>query len=219
VTLRRIGWAALAPLVVACTAPPPRLTTQTPIPASTDGLVAAIATDAQRSEHETDPSVRGELAAEAGRDADACVAREPQAAACLYGRAVALGLEARAHPTRAGELLNKMLGDLASAEVADPDYDQAGPARVRALVLIRAPGWPLGPGDAEAGLAAARRAATLRPQYPPNLLALAEALAKTGDADGARENYARARDAAQTLPAAADRDDWLRQADQGLQRK
>jgi hypothetical protein len=120
---------------------------------------------------------------------------------------------------RAGELLNKMLGDLASAEAADPDYDQAGPARVRALVLIRAPGWPLGPGDADAGLAAARRAVTLRPQYPPNLLALAEALAKTGDADGARENYARARDAAQTLPAAADRDDWLRQADQGLQRK
>jgi hypothetical protein len=218
VTLRRIGWAALAPLVVACTAPP-RLTTPTPIPTSTEGLVAAIATDAQRSERETDASVRGELAAEASRDADACVSREPQAAACLYGRAVALGLEARAHPTRAGELLNKMLGDLAGAEAADPDYDQAGPARVRALVLIRAPGWPLGPGDADAGLAAARRAVTLRPQYPPNLLALAEALAKTGDADGARENYARARDAAQTLPAAADRDDWLRQADQGLQRK
>ena len=87
---------------------------------------------------------------------------------------------------------------------------------MRALVLIRAPGWPLGPGDAEAGLVAARRAVALRPQYPPNLLALAEALAKTGDASGARENYARARDAAQALPAAADRDEWLREADQAL---
>lgn len=205
-------------LVVACTAPL-RPATQTPIPTSVEALAAAIATDAQRSERETDPGVRGQLAAEASRDADACVAREPQVAACLYGRAVALGLEARAHPTHASELLNKMLGDLASAEAADPDYDQAGPARVRALVLVRAPGWPLGPGDAEAGLVAARRALTLRPQYPPNLLALAEALAKTGDANGARENYARARDAAQLLPSAADRDDWLRQADQGLQRK
>jgi hypothetical protein len=77
----------------------------------------------------------------------------------------------------------------------------------------------LGPGDAEAGLAAARRAAALQPQYPPNLLALAEALAKTGDANGARENYAHARDAALALPAAADRDQWLREADQGLKRQ
>jgi hypothetical protein len=68
-------------------------------------------------------------------------------------------------------------------------------------------------------LVAARRAVTLRPQYPPNLLALAEAQAKTGDASGARESYARAQDAAQALPASAERDDWLRQADQALQRK
>jgi len=78
---------------------------------------------------------------------------------------------------------------------------------------------PLGPGDAEAGLVAARRAVALRPLYPPNLLVLAEALAKTGDVSGAREYYARARDAALALPASADRDEWLREAGQGLQRK
>jgi hypothetical protein len=153
----------------------------------------------------------------ASRDTDACLSHEPQTAACLYDHAVALGLEARAHPTHAGELLSSMLDSLARAESADATYDEAGPARVRALVLIRAPGWPLGPGDAEAGLVAARRAVTLRPHYPPNLLALAEALAKTGDDSGAKENYARARDAALALPAAADRDEWLREADQGLQ--
>jgi hypothetical protein len=153
----------------------------------------------------------------ASRDADACLSHEPQTAACLYNHAVALGLEARAHPTHAGELLNSMLDSLERAESADATYDEAGPARVRALVLIRAPGWPLGPGDAEAGLVAARHAVMLRPLYPPNLLALAEALAKTGDDRGAKENYARARDAALALPAAADRDEWLREADQGLQ--
>jgi hypothetical protein len=153
----------------------------------------------------------------ASRDADACLSHEPQTAACLYDHAVALGLEARAHPTHAGELLSSMLDSLARAESADATYDQAGPARVRALVLIRAPGWPLGPGDAEAGLVAARRAVTLRPLYPPNLLALAEALAKTGDDKAAQENYARAHDAALALPAASDRDEWLREADQGLQ--
>jgi hypothetical protein len=206
--------------IAACAArphpPPPNLSAE---PSSVDALAAEIEADAKRSDHEPDSKIRAELAAEASRDAHACLSREPQAAPCLYWRAVALGLEARAHPTRAGETLSNMLDALGHAESADPNYDEAGPARVRALVLIRAPGWPLGPGDAEAGLVAARRAVTLRPLYPPNLLAMGEALAKTGDASGAREYYARARDAALALPAAADRDDWLREADQGLQRK
>jgi hypothetical protein len=69
-------------------------------------------------------------------------------------------------------------------------------------------------------LVAARRAVRLSPQYPPNLLALAEALAKTGDASGARETYARAHEAARALPATtADRDDWLREADLALRGK
>jgi hypothetical protein len=188
-----------------------------PTPTSVKELAAAIAEVAARSDRESDARTRDELAIEASRDADACLAREPQAAACLYGHAIALGLGARAHPARAGELLKGMLESLASAEAADPNYDEAGPARVRALVLIRSPGWPLGPGDAEAGLVAARRAVTLQSQYPPNLLALAEALAKTGDAPGARGAYARARDAASALPPSADRNAWLSEADRALQ--
>jgi len=209
---------ALVALMAGCVGPL-RPTAPQPIATSSsvEELAAIIAADSKRSDG-PDSRSRGELAAEASGAAQACLAREPQAAACLYGRAVALGLEARAHPTRAGELLNSMLGSLANAEAADPTYDQAGPARVRALVLIRAPGWPLGPGDAEAGLVAARRAATLRPEYPPNLLALAEALAKTGDSNGARESYQHARAVAQALPATPDRDAWLREAEEALGR-
>ncbi len=215
-----IGYAALAVLVVGCQAPvrPPErsaLATR----GSVAELAAAIAENAQRSDHEPDAKVREALADEASHAADACLAREPQAAACLYGRAVASGLEARAHPIRAGELLNSMIANLASAEAADAGYDDAGPARVRALVLIRAPGWPLGPGDPDAGLAAARRAVALRPQYPPNLLALGEALQKTGDANGAQQAYEQARNFAQALPSAPDRDDWLHTASQALQHK
>jgi hypothetical protein len=218
--IKRFGWGVLVLAIAACaTRPRPAPPVQGPEPSSVAALAAAIELDAKRADHEADAKIRGELAAEASRYAAACLAREPQAAACLYGRAVALGLNARAHPTRAGEFLNSMLDALTRAEAADPNYDEAGPARVRALVLIRAPGWPLGPGDTEAGLAAARRAVTLRPLYPPNLLALAEALAKTGDASGARENYAHARDSALALPASADRDEWLREAEQGLRRK
>jgi len=211
------GWAILALLLAACAAPPRTSSPPTPARGSVDELAAAIAADAKRSDRESDSQTRAELAAQAGSAADACLAQAPQAAACLYGRAVALGLEARAHPTRAGELLNKMLADLANAESIDPAYDEAGPARVRAIVLVRAPGWPLGPGDADAGLASARRAASLRPQYVPNLLALAEALEKTGD-PSARETYERARAAAQALPASEDRDAWLREADEALRR-
>ncbi len=206
-------------MAAGCQAPlQPSPTPPTPVTGSVAELAAAITADANRSDHEHDSKVRGELAEEASRDASACLDIEPRTAACLYGRALALGLEARVHPTRAGELLGAMLASLADAETADAAYDEAGPARVRALVLIRAPGWPLGPGDPEAGLAAARRAAALRPQFPPNILALAEALAKTGDANGARQNYQRARDLAQALPAGADRDAWLRQADEALSR-
>ncbi len=208
--------AVLALLAAGCAAPPRPQAEGTP--ASIGQSVEAITAAARRSEHEPDTKVRAELAEDAHRKAQACLALEPQAAACLYGHALALGLEARAHPARAGESLGQMLADLSAAEAADPGYDEAGPARVRALVLIRAPGWPLGPGDPAAGVVAARRAVSLRPQYPPNLLALAEALARSGDAQAAHEAYQRAREEALALPAAADRDEWLREASRALQR-
>lgn len=212
-----IGGAALALLAAGCAAPPQR--PQTPgTAAPIERRIGAILADARRSEHEGDAAVRSGLAADAAMQAEACLAIEPQAAACLYGRALALGLEARAHPAHAGELLRRMLAELEAAEAADPVYDEAGPARVRALVLTRAPGWPLGPGDPAAGVIAARRAVGLRPRYPPNLLALAGALAKSADERGARAAYGQARDEALARPESGDRDAWLREADQGLRR-
>jgi hypothetical protein len=213
--MRRFGLAAVTLMMAACHAPL-RLNLPATTPGSVDELIAAVAADARRSDRETDTKIRETLAADAYNDAAACVARAPQSAACLYYQGVALGLMARAHPTRAGELLRSMLEALNAAAAIDAGYDNAGPLRVQALVLIKAPGWPLGPGDPDAGLAAARRAVSLVPQYPPNVLALAEALAKTGDSRGAQENYRRARDLAQPLAATADRDDWIAQADQAL---
>ncbi len=178
-----------------------------------------VKANSQRSDQEPDGGVRTDLAAQSSSAADACLALDAQAAACQYSKAVATGMEARAHPTRAVGLLSGMLQSLGNADSTDPNYDNAGPSRVRALVLIRAPGWPIGPGDPDAGLAAARRAVSLQPDYPPNALALAEALSKTGDEKGARESYAHARDLAQALPSGQERDGWLHDADEGLQRK
>ena len=212
---RLLGAAAAALLLTACKAPAVRSTAPA-TSTSVEQLAAAVAEDARRSDAETDGKVRDQLAADAGRDAQACLERAPQAAPCLYYHAIALGLEARAHPLRAGEALKSMLDALTGAEAADAQIDEAGPARVKALVLVKAPAWPLGPGDPEAGLASARRAVALKPQYPPNVLALAEALAKTGDTRGAREAYGRARELSQALAPSGDRDDWLRQAELGV---
>jgi hypothetical protein len=63
-----------------------------------------------------------------------------------------------------------------------------------------------------------RGAVSLRPQYPPNQLALAEALARSGDLQAARETYQRARQEALAEPPGSDRDEWLREADRGLLR-
>jgi hypothetical protein len=214
--VRRLTGAALALLIAACTAPRPQLPVAS-APTPVEERLATIHAAAGRSEHESDARVRTELADDARREAEACLAAQPHAAACLYGHAIAQGLEARAHPARAGESLKQMLADLQAADATDASYDDAGPARVTALVLTRAPGWPLGPGDPQAGVAAARRAVSLAPQYPPNLLALAEALARSADAAGAHQAYQRAHDAALALPASAERDEWLQQAAQGLQ--
>ncbi len=220
---RNILWSAAAVmLVAACTVPrrpaTPVASTRA-APAAVEELAAAIKADSERIDKESDGNARARLAEEASRYAAACIAQAPQSAACLYGQALAQGLEAQTHPTRALSLLKSMLQSLNSAEAADPGYDEAGPARVQALVLARAPGWPVGPGDADEAVVAARRAVGMRPGYPPNLLALGEALAKTGDARGAFEAYERARDASQALPPGEDRDVWVRQAEQGLRQK
>ena len=214
---RCFGVALTALLLAACRAPP-RPAAGIPVSGSVEELAAAVALDSRRSDSETDSTIREQIAGDATRNADACLAQAPQAPACLYSHALALGLEARAHPIHAGDFLKSMLEALERAEAADPRYDQAGPARVRALVLVRAPGWPLGPGDPDAAVLAARRAVALTPQYPPNWLAQAEAQLKTGDANGARVSFAHARDLAQALPSGPDRDEWLREADAGLRK-
>ena len=91
-------------------------------------------------------------------DAHRCVAAYPDDAACAYWLAVSLGLQARERPSTASDGIRKMLEAIDRAEALDPAVEHGGPARLRALVLLRAPGWPAGPGDPEAGLDEARKA-------------------------------------------------------------
>jgi hypothetical protein len=69
------GWLLLA--VAACTT---RIRPAPPLPTtevtSVAALAAAIEADAKRSDHEPDSKIRAALAADAARDADACLARD-----------------------------------------------------------------------------------------------------------------------------------------------
>lgn len=147
-------------------------------------------------------------------DAHRCVAAYPDDAACAYWLAVSLGLQARERPSTASDGIRKMLEAIDRAEALDPAVEHGGPARLRALVLLRAPGWPAGPGDPEAGLDEARKAVELDPAYPPNLLALAEALAKNDDRRGSEEAARRA--LAAIGGDEPDAESWRREAESRL---
>ena len=126
-----------------------------------------------------------------------------------------LGLLARKRSPTAKEGLKLMVAAFRRAAAADPGLDLAGPHRVLALVLLRAPGWPLGPGDPEAALAEARAAAARFPDHPPNQAALAEALLANDRPEEGRAALARARELARARRAAGDPDapDWIREAE------
>ena len=186
-----------------------------------DGLLGAMRADVWLVE-------RGKLDG-AGREAKAvaaveagqwCERRAPESAACRYWLALALGLQARERPRTSTEGLKLMVEKLRQAAAADPALDSAGPERVLAVVLLRAPPWPIGPGDAEAGLAEARKAVALRPDHPPNQLALAEALLANGARAEGREAAQRAVDLAGARAATGDPDApaWVREGQKLLAR-
>ena len=136
----------------------------------------------------------------------------PASAECDYALALALGVQARERPSTATQGLKAMVELLQKANAADARLDHGGPARVLALVLLRTPGWPLGPGDPEAGLTSAREAVGLFPDYAPNQLALSEALLAAGDRAGAKAAADRGLALAQAAAAAGEPDagDWVR---------
>jgi len=86
-------------------------------------------------------------------------------------------------------------------------------------LLLRAPSWPVGPGDNSAGLDEARAAVQLFPNAPANLLALGEALVSTGERAQARDTYRKALAQATAARDAGDPEgaSWVAQAHQGLE--
>jgi hypothetical protein len=184
-------------------------------PAGVGGLACAVQASTWLVEHERSAAVRTDLAVRAVQAAQLCLRRAPASATCRFWLAVALGLQARERPSTGDDALKHMVPLLREAARDDPALEEAGPARVLATLLLRAPGWPLGPGDVEEGLALARRAVDMRPDHPPNQAVLSEALAKNGEPAAAREAARRALALARAAVEAGrpDAADWVREAE------
>lgn len=188
-------------------------------PTSIDGLCGAVAALAWLVEHSPDAAERSDLAGAAVSSAQECARRAPKSARCEYALATALGVHAREHPTTALARVKEVVAHLKAAAELDPRIDHGGPDRVLALVLVRAPGWPTGPGDPEAAVAHAQKALALFPDYAFNQVVLAEALV-AAESPEARSGAERALASAQAAQAAGEPDaiDWVKTAQQLLER-
>lgn len=176
-----------------------------------EGLVRSIATWVWLTDHEHESAARGDAAARAVQAAQWCGRRWPEDAACDYWLGAALGVQARERPSTGLSALPEIESAFKKAAARAPLMEGAGPDRALALLYLRAPGWPSGPGDPDLGLQHARHAAELAPDRPDNQLALGEALAAKGDADGSRSAYRRALTLAQGIQGAGEAEarEWI----------
>jgi hypothetical protein len=134
--------------------------------------------------------------------------------------AISLGVQARERRSTGLDAVGLMVERLQAAIELDPGLDHGGPHRVLALLYLRAPGWPTGPGDPDLGLEEARLALAEAPGYPPNRLCLAEALVATEDPEGGRREYQAAAELAREWldRGAPDAGEWLEEAESCLDR-
>lgn len=186
-------------------------------PRRVDGLLGAMRALGFRIEHEPG-AARAQLAGEGVELGQWCQRRAPGNPECDYRLALALGQQARERTSTGRDALGKIVDLLHRAIARAPDLDSAGPHRVLALVLLRAPSWPLGPGDPEAALGEARAAAQRFPDAPENQIVLGEALAAGGARDQARAAYRRALALATAARAAgeAEAGQWVAEAQSRL---
>jgi tetratricopeptide (TPR) repeat protein len=113
-----------------------------------------------------------------------------------------------------------MIELLDAAREAAPDQDHGGPDRVLALLYLRAPGWPTGPGDPDLGYEFALKAAEIDPDFPPNHLVMGEALAAVDRKNEAIAAYRTALHLAEAQQESGGRDarEWLEEARTALSR-
>lgn len=97
-----------------------------------------------------------------------------------FARAVAPSLTAY-------RLVKVMEREFKTAADLNPSFDYAGPARCLGLLYRDSPGWPFSIGSRRKARDWLEQAAKLAPEYPENLLNLAESYLQWRDWDNAKE--------------------------------
>ena len=91
-----------------------------------------------------------------------------------------LGYLTRESPVTHAGSIKEIYDEMDRAAKADPGYEDGAPLRALGMLLVKSPAWPIGVGDAEAGIVFLQKAAQTFPAYPANHLYLAEACLDTG---------------------------------------
>ena len=111
-------------------------------------------------------------------------------AAAHYYMAMNAGQLARTEALGALKLVREMEREFLTAADMDPTADFGGAARGLGLLYRDAPGWPISIGNRSKARKYLERAVSLAPNYPENILNLAEGELKWGDETGARHELA-----------------------------
>jgi hypothetical protein len=108
------------------------------------------------------------------------VAREPKSAPGHYYLAMNYGelADAEAPSIAAYKLVKDVEWEFKTAGELDEHFDFAGPVRNLGELYFQAPGWPLSVGNKHKAHERLEHAAMIAPEYPENLLNLAEAQMK-----------------------------------------
>ena len=104
-----------------------------------------------------------------------------------YWYALTVGLLADADRTYGLKAVGEMEQALRRAMELDERYDYGGPVRVLGILLLRAPAPPVSIGSPRKGLRLLQHAVELYPDYPENVLYLAEAFRDNKRNSEARE--------------------------------
>ena len=160
------------------------------------------------AENETQPAQRIAAAKRAIVLARQARDLRPDDVAGHYWYAISVGLLADADRLYGLNAVAEMEPALQRAIALDERFDDAGPARVLGLLLLRTPGPPVSIGSARKGLRLLQRAVELVPEYPENHLYLAEAYHATGKIDEARAALHKVLTAPPVVDREAEQAEW-----------
>jgi hypothetical protein len=132
----------------------------------------------------------GERATIAHQGINACrtiITNAPRSAPAHYYLGMNLGELARTEFMGALRIVREMEREFKTAASLDPKLDYAGPELCLGLLYRDAPGWPASIGNNRKARSYLQQAVDLAPDYPENILTLAESDLQWRDTDAAQK--------------------------------